>query len=61
MDIRKVFKKRDKGDSRFTFFRVIHGNKKVSVSYHAKWHYWMKSWREFRITFCGINVHFRES
>lgn len=53
------------GDSRITLFRYttdkyISGDGwKLSVSLHRKLFYWMRGYREFRLTMLGLNVHYR--
>jgi hypothetical protein len=59
-------KYQNEGDDRTLLFRVLsnrygNGNEgwKFSVSLHTKWFYWRKSFREFRATVFGLNIHFK--
>lgn len=54
-----------KGDSRFTLLRFESGRWaygegwKVSISLHRKMFYWMRSYRNIRVTLLGLNINWR--
>jgi len=47
-------------DTRFSLFRLIGNDWKLSVSLHPFFWYWQRSWQQFRLTICGINLHWRD-
>lgn len=53
------------GDSRITLFRFESGNWeygegwKISLSLHKRLLYWKRYYKELRVTFLGLNVHWR--
>ena len=70
-----VFRKRSSGDSRFTLFRLLFLNTRprevvkspayydinLSVSLHTYLFKVKTSYREFRLTFLGFNLHYKDS
>lgn len=54
-----------KGDSRKFSVRFLfqeypnYGGYKFSISLHPRFWYWRSSYREFRITILGVNIHYR--
>jgi hypothetical protein len=46
-------------DSRFCISRLLFPGFKISFSLHPYLWKFEKHWKEFRLTICGINVHYK--
>lgn len=55
----------NRSDSRILLFRHVSSKYikgkgwKLSISLHPYWFYWLREFREFRLTVLGLNIHFR--